>query len=83
LIVQRSCGESDLPPCMAADPEAFVAESVLPQSRVRYADDFNVSDPSGGRAKRLACRECPYDSRCLGVPAEYARKFGLGALHAS
>ncbi|MDD5304285.1 MAG: radical SAM protein, partial [Elusimicrobia bacterium] len=54
LLVQRSCGESDLTPCMAADPEAFVAESVLPQSRVRYADDFNVSDPSGGRAKRLA-----------------------------
>lgn len=83
LIVQRSCGESDLPPCLAADPEAFVAESVLPQDRVRYADDFTLSDPDGGRAKRPACRECPYDSRCLGVPAEYARKFGLGALHAS
>ncbi len=81
LIVQRSSGESDLPPCLASDPESFVAESVLPQGRVRYADDFAFADPGGGRAKRPACRECPYDSRCLGVPAEYARMFGLGALH--
>jgi MoaA/NifB/PqqE/SkfB family radical SAM enzyme len=83
LIVQRSSGESDLPPCLAEDPESFVAESVLPQGRVRYADDFAFAGPGGGRAKRPACRECPYDSRCLGVPAEYARTFGLGALHAS
>lgn len=83
LIVQRSAGESDLPPCLAEDPESFVAESVLPQGRVRYSDDFAFADPEGGRAKRLACRECPYDSRCLGVPAEYARMFGLEALHAS
>lgn len=83
LIVQRSSGESDLPPCLAEEPESFVAESVLPQDRVRYADDFSFGVPGGGRAKRPACRECPYDSRCLGVPAEYARLFGLGALHAS
>lgn len=36
-----------------------------------------------GRAKRPLCRACPYDSRCLGVPAEYARMFRLGALHAA
>lgn len=80
LIVQRSSGESDLPPCLVENPEAFVAEGALPQGRVRYADDFNFEDPNGGRAKRVACRECPYDSRCLGVPMEYARMFGLGSL---
>lgn len=83
LIVQRSSGESDLPPCLAEDPEAFAAESALPQEGVRYADDFAAGPAGGGRAKRSACRACAYDARCLGVPAEYARRFGLEALHAS
>jgi MoaA/NifB/PqqE/SkfB family radical SAM enzyme len=80
LIVQRSSGESDLPPCLAQAPEAFASESPLPQDGVRYADDFADGPAGGGRAKRRACRSCPYDARCLGVPAEYARMFGLEAL---
>lgn len=83
LIVQRSSGESDLPPCLAEAPAAFASENALPQDDVRYADDFAAEPTRGGRAKRLACRECRYDQRCLGVPAEYARMFGLEALHAS
>ena len=83
LIVQRSSGESDLPPCLAEDPASFAAESALPQDGVRYSDDFASGPAAGGRAKRSACRGCPYDARCLGVPAEYARTFGLEALHAA
>lgn len=83
LIVQRSSGESDLPPCLAEDPAAFAAERPLPQEGVRYSDDFAAGPAGGGRAKRSACRACAYDARCLGVPAEYARRFGLEALHAS
>jgi MoaA/NifB/PqqE/SkfB family radical SAM enzyme len=30
--------------------------------------------------KAVSCRACPEDRRCLGVPAPYARKFGLGEL---
>jgi len=83
LVVQRSSGESDLPPCLAEAPGEFVADGALPQDRVRYWDDDAAAAAEGGRAKRRACRACPYDSRCLGVPAEYARMFGLGALHAA
>lgn len=83
LIVQRSSGESDLPPCLAEDPASFAAESALPQEGVRYSDDFASGPAGGGRAKRPACRACAYDARCLGVPAEYARTYGLEALHAA
>ncbi len=47
---------------------------------MRYAEDFSGETGDVGRAKRPACRRCPYDSKCLGVPAECARMFGLGAL---
>ncbi len=49
---------------------------------VRYADDFSGAAGDIGRAKSIACRRCLYDGKCLGVPAEYARLFGVGALHA-
>ncbi|MCR4296973.1 MAG: hypothetical protein NUW21_15690, partial [Elusimicrobia bacterium] len=62
---------------------SFAAEGALPQECVRYADDFAAAPADGGRAKRPACRACAYDAKCLGVPAEYARLFGLEALHAS
>lgn len=82
LIVPRSSGECDLPPCLAESPELFASEDELPQRLVRYADDFSGEKGDIGRAKRTSCRRCPHDARCLGVPAEYARMFGLGALHA-
>lgn len=83
LVVERSAGECDMPPCLTEAPGKFASESALPQDRVLYSDDFAAEPARGGRAKRLSCRGCRYDARCLGVPAEYARAFGLGALHAS
>lgn len=82
LSVPRSSGECDLPACLAAAPAEFASEDDLPQRLVRYADDFSGERGDIGRAKRPACRRCPHDAKCLGVPAEYARMFGLGALHA-
>ena len=83
LIVPRSSGECDLPPCLAESPAEFASEDDLPQGLVRYADDVRGGMGGAGRAKRTACRRCPHDAKCLGVPAEYARMFGLGALHAA
>ncbi len=80
LKVQPFANESAFPPCLAPDPEAVVSPRKLPQDRVRYAERFTGESASVGRAKAPACRKCPYDSRCLGVPAGYARDFGLGGL---
>ena len=82
LLVPRSSGECDLPPCLASSPARFASQDALPQRLVRYANDFSGEKGDIGRAKRPACRRCAHDAKCLGVPAEYARMFGLGALHA-
>ncbi len=78
--VARSAGESSFPVCVLSDRSRRAAERPLPQERVRYAEDFSGEDGGVGRAKRPSCRDCPYDARCLGVPAAYARLFGTGAL---
>ncbi len=83
LSVPRSSGECDLPACLAESPELFVSDDDLPQRLVRYAEDFSGEKGGIGRAKKPACRRCPHDAKCLGVPAEYARLFGLEALHAA
>ncbi|MDD5630038.1 MAG: radical SAM protein, partial [Elusimicrobia bacterium] len=77
LLVQRFTGEASLPACLAPDPARYASELSFAQDRVFYGEDF-----AGlvGRAKRPSCRDCPYDAHCLGVPAEYARRFGLAAL---
>lgn len=80
LRVSSFGGESGFPPCLLDDPKRHAMERELPQERVRYAEDFSQEAGSVGRAKHPACRRCPYDGRCLGVPAPYARLFGLGAL---
>ncbi len=80
LAAQRFTGESALPPCLLSRPAAYVSKNKFSQDRVRYAEDFSGDAGTVGRAKRPACRQCPYDARCLGVSAEYARIFGLGAL---
>ncbi|HAZ08554.1 MAG TPA: hypothetical protein DCZ01_08560 [Elusimicrobia bacterium] len=82
LRVSSFGGESGFPPCLLDDPQRHAMERALPQERVRYAEDFSEEAGLVGRAKHPACRRCPYDSRCLGVPAPYARLFGLGALRA-
>lgn len=78
--VSRSGGESSFPPCLLDRPARHASPRVLPQDRVRYTDDFSGEAGVIGRAKRPSCRECRYDSRCVGVPARYARLFGLEGL---
>ena len=80
LSVSPFGGESGFPPCLLSDPSAHAMKRELPQDRVRYAEDFSGEAGGVGRAKRPACRGCRYNTRCLGVPASYARLFGLGAL---
>ena len=73
-------GESGFPPCLLDDPGRHAMGRSLPQERVRYAAEFSGESGSFGRAKRPACRGCAYDEQCVGVPAPYARVFGLAAL---
>ncbi|MBI5622587.1 MAG: radical SAM protein [Elusimicrobia bacterium] len=80
ITAQRFSGESSLPPCVVPKPEDWVEQTPFSQDRVRYAEDFSGAFGDVGRAKKPGCRACPYDRFCLGVPAEYARLFGLGAL---
>ena len=80
LMVQRFTGEASLPPCILPHPDRHASALRFAQDRVLYAEDFTGAV---GRAKHPACRRCPYDVHCLGVPAEYARMFGLGALGVS
>ncbi|MBI5622563.1 MAG: radical SAM protein [Elusimicrobia bacterium] len=83
LKVQPFAAEAALPLCLLERPSRYAAHRALGQDRVSYVEE----DPSGprlsgviGRVKRLSCRECCFDSRCLGVPVEYARLFGLSGL---
>lgn len=80
LVLQRFTGETAMPPCLVADPAAYAGDVEFSRERVRYAEDFSGETGDVGRAKRPGCRKCAYDARCMGVPAEYARRFGLGAL---
>ncbi|MEK7383802.1 MAG: radical SAM protein, partial [Elusimicrobiota bacterium] len=80
LPVGRSEGASSFPACLFSVPGRHASQRPLPQDRVRYAEDFSGEAGTIGRAKRPACRGCPYDAKCLGVPAQYARLFGLGGL---
>lgn len=80
LLIQRFVGENSLPPCLLRRPEEYAGDVPMAQDRVRYGTDFSGEAGSVGRAKLPGCRKCPHDPRCLGVPAQYARLFGLAAL---
>ncbi|MFI5360699.1 MAG: radical SAM protein [Elusimicrobiota bacterium] len=80
LGVERFTGETAFPLCLLDEPDRVAPRRALPQWRVRYAGDFTGAGGAVGRAKRPDCRECRLDAKCLGVPASYARLFGLGAL---
>lgn len=77
--VARSAGESSFPPCAFDEPARHAPRAPLPQERVRRGAP-DAGGPAVGRSKADACASCRYDARCLGVPAAYARLFGLGAL---
>lgn len=78
LAVEDLASDTAFPPCVLkpAGPPRGEFEA----RPIRYADDFSGPEGLVGRAKRTACRDCAYDAECFGVPARYARMFGLGAL---
>ena len=80
LRVEPSGSESSFPACLLGGARRHAARREFPQDRVRYAEDFSGEAGAVGRAKRPACRRCPLDARCLGVPAQYARRYGLAGL---
>jgi MoaA/NifB/PqqE/SkfB family radical SAM enzyme len=82
LRVERFGGQSSFPACLFPDPGRYVSPRVLPRDRVRYTEDFSGEAGGIGHVKKPACRSCPFDARCPGVPATYARMFGLAALRA-
>ncbi len=74
-------GSPCVPPlCLFSDPAAIVGERPAPYAvgDVVYADKLLKS--GNFRAKRVACKKCPLDAFCPGVPSQYAKKFGLAAL---
>lgn len=80
LTVEKFGGESSFPVCLLKQPGKHVSRRSFSQDRMRYAEEFSGELGGVGRAKLPACRSCAYNERCLGVPAEYARMFGLGDL---
>jgi pyruvate-formate lyase-activating enzyme len=80
LPVGRFGGESSFPVCLLPSPRRYASPGSLPQDRVRYTEDFSGAAGSIGHVKKPACRRCPFDGKCQGVPATYARMFGLAAL---
>ncbi len=80
IPISRVGGESAFPLCLFEQPARHAVRRTFGQDRVRYAEDFSGDSGGIGRAKRPACRSCRFDRRCLGVPAAYARRFGLAAL---
>ena len=80
LLVERFGSETSFPVCLLNAPGRIAARRTFPQDRVRYAQEFLGQAGRIGRAKRPACGRCRYDARCLGVPAQYARMFGLRVL---
>lgn len=67
----------------ASIPPCFVS----PEQRARMhrrpmlsAGETGYEDPSRPWIKSRVCRSCEADPTCLGVPAPYARRFGLAGL---
>jgi len=71
-----SSTHASVPPC-AVPPEHRAAGRSAPEIA---ATETGYEDLDRGWVKSARCRACREDARCLGVPAPYARRFGLGGL---
>lgn len=70
-------GASAPPLCLAEDPLPHANDLPMSQAGIGvYPEDF-TGDARGRRAKSAACGACRYGPKCLGVPLEYARLFGV------
>jgi hypothetical protein len=75
-------GYCAIPVCLLKYPTAAAAKTPFPQHGVHYVESMTDIRVSCGRVKPSRCRACSFNSRCLGVPVGYARRFGLEALRA-
>ncbi len=67
---------ASIPPCfLSPDERASMRNRPLVST-----GETGYEDPSRPWVKARACRDCAADAHCLGVPAPYARRFGLGGL---
>ncbi len=80
LSLVEFSGACAFPPCVLDDPRDLAPSRRAPRGGVRYAGRVGEEDLAECRVKRPSCRRCPHDGNCQGVAAEYARRFGLGAL---
>ncbi|MFH1533135.1 MAG: radical SAM protein [Pseudomonadota bacterium] len=71
-----SSTHASVPPC-AVPPAHRAAGRSAPELA---ATETGYEDPDRPWVKSNRCRTCREDPRCLGVPAPYARRFGLDGL---
>lgn len=67
---------ASIPPCFVSPAQ----RARMSNRPLIAAGETGYEDPSRPWVKAHACRACEADARCLGVPAPYARRFGLGGL---
>lgn len=71
-----SSTHASIPPCFVSPAQ----RARMSHRPVLTTDETGYEDPSRPWVKSRACRHCAADDRCLGVPAPYARRFGLDGL---
>ncbi len=79
LGVARFFGDCAFPVCILRDPDSHAPRSEASPEGVRYLERVETA-AEPGRVKALSCRGCLYDSRCRGIFASHAWRFGLGSL---
>lgn len=71
-----SSTHASIPPCFLSPSERATMRS----RPILRPEETGYEDLSKPWVKAHRCRECAADLHCLGVPAPYARRFGLGGL---
>lgn len=67
---------ASIPPCFVSPDQ----RARMHRRPVLSADETGYEDSSRPWVKSRVCRSCEADAACLGVPAPYARRFGLAGL---
>lgn len=71
-----SSTHASIPPCFVSPGE----RQRMKQRPLIHPEETGYEDLERPWVKARTCRECPADPHCLGVPAPYARRFGLKGL---
>ena len=70
-----------IPYCMMKDFESYVAERIMPRTRIYDAgfvlDDYTEFRLTEGKAKGPACKDCVYEPECEGPWREYPDEYGF------